>query len=84
MKTAPRTLFRALRVGRERAGQFGATVKKGQVLAVIASPAASEQRSELQTAQKRLALAKTTFERESGSGEQKFPPSRTTCKPARR
>ena len=43
---------------------LGQAVKKGQVLAVIASPAASEQRSELQTAQKRLALAKTTFERE--------------------
>ena len=39
-------------------------VKKGQVLAAIASPTASEQRSELQTAQKRLALAKTTYERE--------------------
>ncbi len=43
---------------------LGQVVKKGQVLAAIASPTASEQRSELQTAQKRLALAKTTYERE--------------------
>ena len=51
---------------------LGQTVKKGQVLAVIASPAASEQRSELQTAQKRLALAQTTFEREKRLWEQKI------------
>jgi len=51
---------------------LGQAVKKGQVLAVIASPAASEQRSELQTAQKRLALAKTTFEREKRLWEQKI------------
>ena len=51
---------------------LGQTVKKGQVLAVITSPTASEQRSELQTAQKRLALAKTTFEREKRLWEQKI------------
>ncbi|MDI9235126.1 efflux RND transporter periplasmic adaptor subunit [Limnohabitans lacus] len=51
---------------------LGQAVKKGQVLAVIASPAASEQRSELQTAQKRLTLAKTTFEREKRLWEQKI------------
>jgi cobalt-zinc-cadmium efflux system membrane fusion protein len=51
---------------------LGQAVKKGQVLAVIASPAASEQRSELQTAQKRLALAKITFEREKRLWEQKI------------
>jgi len=50
---------------------LGQSVKKGQVLAVIASQAASEQRSELQTAQKRLALARTTFEREKRLWEQK-------------
>ena len=50
---------------------LGQVVKKGQVLAVIASPAASEQRSELQTAQKRLMLAKTTYEREKKLWEQK-------------
>lgn len=51
---------------------LGQAVKKGQVLAVIASPDASEQRSELQTAQKRLSLAKTTFEREKRLWEQKI------------
>lgn len=43
---------------------LGQRVKKGQVLAVIASTGLSEQRSELLSAQKRLALAKTTYERE--------------------
>lgn len=43
---------------------LGQTVKKGQVLATIASPAVSDLRSELNTAQQRLALAKTTHERE--------------------
>jgi cobalt-zinc-cadmium efflux system membrane fusion protein len=51
---------------------LGQAVKKGQVLAVIASVAASEQRSEFQTAQKRLVLAKTTFEREKRLWEQKI------------
>lgn len=50
---------------------LGQAVKKGQVLAVIASPAVSEQRSELQTAHKRLALARTTYEREKKLWEQK-------------
>ncbi|MFC7410377.1 efflux RND transporter periplasmic adaptor subunit [Hydrogenophaga atypica] len=50
---------------------LGQVVKKGQVLAVIVSPTASEQRSELQTAQKRLTLAKTTYEREKKLWEQK-------------
>ncbi|RJG05445.1 efflux RND transporter periplasmic adaptor subunit [Noviherbaspirillum cavernae] len=43
---------------------LGQKVKKGQVLAVIASSGLSEQRSELLAAQKRLALARTTYERE--------------------
>lgn len=43
---------------------LGQTVQKGQVVAVIASPALADQRSELLTAQKRRDLAKTTFERE--------------------
>ncbi len=51
---------------------LGQAVKKGQVLAIIASPAASEQRSELQTAQQRLALAHTTRERERRLWEQKI------------
>lgn len=50
---------------------LGQAVKKGQVLAAIASPAAAEQRSELQTAQKRWALAKTTYAREKTLWEQK-------------
>ena len=43
---------------------LGQKVKKGQVLAVIASTGLSEQRSELLAAQKRLTLARTTYERE--------------------
>ncbi len=43
---------------------LGQQVKKGQVLAMIASTGLSEQRSELLAAQKRLGLAKTTYERE--------------------
>lgn len=43
---------------------LGQQVKKGQVLAVIASSAISEMRSELLSAQKKQALAQVTFERE--------------------
>lgn len=43
---------------------LGQKVRKGQVLAVIASTGLSEQRSELLAAQKRLALARTTYTRE--------------------
>jgi len=43
---------------------LGQTVKKGQLLAVIASQQISEQRSEQAAAQRRLALARTTYERE--------------------
>jgi cobalt-zinc-cadmium efflux system membrane fusion protein len=43
---------------------LGQKVKKGQVLAVIASVQLSELRSELLSAQKRQALAQLTFERE--------------------
>lgn len=50
----------------------GQKVRKGQVLAVIASAAASEQRSDWQTAQRRLNLAKITFEREKRLWEQKI------------
>ena len=42
----------------------GDRVRKGQLLAVIASQALADQRSELLGAQKRLALARTTHERE--------------------
>lgn len=43
---------------------LGERVKKGQVLAVIASQQISDLRSELAGAQRRAELAKTTFERE--------------------
>lgn len=51
---------------------LGQNVKKGQVLAVIASIGLSEQRSELLTAQKRLSLARTTYEREKKLWEGKI------------
>jgi cobalt-zinc-cadmium efflux system membrane fusion protein len=43
---------------------LGQTVKTGQLLAVIASQQISDQRSEQAAAQRRLALARTTYERE--------------------
>lgn len=43
---------------------LGEAVKKGQLLAVIASQQISEQRSEFAAAQRRSELARTTFERE--------------------
>ncbi|MBU1690684.1 MAG: efflux RND transporter periplasmic adaptor subunit [Gammaproteobacteria bacterium] len=46
------------------AANAGDRVRKGQVLAVISSQALADQRSELLAAQKRQALARTTFERE--------------------
>lgn len=54
------------------AADLGQTVKKGQVLAVLASTDLSEQRSELLSAQKRFALAKTTFEREKKLWQEKI------------
>jgi cobalt-zinc-cadmium efflux system membrane fusion protein len=51
---------------------IGQSVKKGQVLAVIASTALSDQRSQLLTAEKRLSLAKTTFDREKKLWEEKI------------
>lgn len=51
---------------------LGQQVKKGQVLAVIASTGISEQRSELLTAQKRLSLAKTTYAREKKLWQEKI------------
>ncbi|MBS0340171.1 MAG: efflux RND transporter periplasmic adaptor subunit [Proteobacteria bacterium] len=44
--------------------QLGETVKKGQLLAVIASAGLSEQRSELLAAEQRRALAAQNYERE--------------------
>lgn len=51
---------------------LGQMVKKGQVLAVLASPVVAEQRSELRNAQSRLQLAKTSYEREKKLWEQKI------------
>ena len=51
---------------------LGQQVKKAQVIAVIASTALSEQRSELLSAQKRLELARATFTREKHLWEAKI------------
>lgn len=51
---------------------LGQQVKKGQVLAVIASTQLSEQRSELLSAQKRLALAQLTYNREKKLWQEKI------------
>ncbi|MEZ2297091.1 efflux RND transporter periplasmic adaptor subunit [Variovorax sp. RCC_210] len=53
---------------------LGQEVKRGQVLAVLSSPSLSEQRSALQSAQRRLALARTTYEREKKLWEEKISP----------
>jgi cobalt-zinc-cadmium efflux system membrane fusion protein len=50
----------------------GQIVKKGQTLAVFSSQMISEQRSALQTAQKRLNLATTIYQREKTLWEQKI------------
>lgn len=51
---------------------LGQLVKKGQVLAVIASTDLSERRSELLSAQRRLALARSTHEREQKLWQEKI------------
>ena len=51
---------------------LGQMVKKGQLLATLTSPAVSEQRSELMAAQKRLALARTTYQREKQLWQEKI------------
>lgn len=51
---------------------IGQAVKKGQLLAVIASTALSDQRSELLAAQRRLELARTTYAREKKLWEEKI------------
>jgi cobalt-zinc-cadmium efflux system membrane fusion protein len=53
---------------------LGQQVRKGDVLAVISSPAISEQRAELQAAQMRQQLARTTYEREKKLWEEKISP----------
>lgn len=52
--------------------ELGQQVKKGQLLATIASTSVSEMRSEARGAQKRLALAKITYEREKKLWEEKI------------
>jgi len=51
----------------------GQTVRKGQTLAVFSSQVISEQRSALQTAQKRQSFALSVYEREKKLWEQKIP-----------
>jgi membrane fusion protein, heavy metal efflux system len=51
---------------------LGQRVRKGQVLAVIASTSLAEQRSELFAARRRVALARTLFEREKMLWEEKI------------
>lgn len=51
---------------------LGQMVKKGQLLAILTSPAVSEQRSELLAAQKRLDLARTTYQREKQLWQEKI------------
>ncbi|WP_122661951.1 efflux RND transporter periplasmic adaptor subunit [Pseudomonas viridiflava] len=51
---------------------LGQSVKKGQVLAVIASQQISDQRSELSAAQRRLELARLTMQREKKLWEDKI------------
>ena len=51
---------------------LGQQVKQGQVLALIASAAISDQRSELAAASRRLELARTTYAREKQLWEEKI------------
>lgn len=65
---------RAAGVVESVSADLGQQVKKGQVLAVISSAAVSETRAELQAAQRRRALAQTTYEREQSLWQQKISP----------
>lgn len=53
---------------------LGESVRKGQVLAVIASQEISQQRTELSAAQKRLELTRVTLGREKALWEEKISP----------
>lgn len=53
---------------------LGQVVRRGQVLAVLSSPAVSDQRADLQAAQKRFELARTTYEREKSLFEARISP----------
>ncbi|PKO82486.1 MAG: efflux transporter periplasmic adaptor subunit [Betaproteobacteria bacterium HGW-Betaproteobacteria-13] len=56
------------------AANAGDRVRKGQVLAVLSSQSLADQRTELLAAQRRLALARTTYEREKTLWEEKISP----------
>lgn len=53
-------------------GQYGQLVQKGEVLAVVESAVLADLRSQLFAAQKRLGLARITFEREKQLWEEKI------------
>ncbi|NYT70629.1 efflux RND transporter periplasmic adaptor subunit [Pusillimonas noertemannii] len=57
---------------REVPAELGQEVKQGDVLAVLASPELSERRSALRAAQRRLALANTTYSRERQLWQEKI------------
>lgn len=59
-------------VAEEVPANLGQQVRKGQVLAVIASTSLSEQRSELLTAQRRQEAARVTYEREKKLWQEKI------------
>jgi multidrug efflux pump subunit AcrA (membrane-fusion protein) len=63
---------------------LGQSVKKGQLLAVIASQQISDQRSEQAAAQRRLALARTTYEREKQLWQDKISAEQDFSRLARR
>ncbi|MDH0863851.1 efflux RND transporter periplasmic adaptor subunit [Mitsuaria sp. GD03876] len=53
---------------------LGQVVRRGELLAVISSPAVSDQRADLQASNKRLQLARATYERERRLYEEKISP----------
>ncbi len=76
-------------VAEKVAVELGQPVTRGQLLAVLSSPALSDQRSELQAAQQRLALAQETHAREKRlweqgiTAEQDYQQARTALQEAR-
>ena len=76
-------------VAEKVAVELGQPVTRGQLLAVLSSPALSDQRSELQAAQQRLALAQETHTREKRlweqgiAAEQDYQQARTALQEAR-
>ncbi|MBU9576854.1 efflux RND transporter periplasmic adaptor subunit [Ralstonia mannitolilytica] len=76
-------------VAEKVAVELGQAVKRGHLLAVLSSPALSDQRSELQAAQQRLALAQQAHAREKRlweqgiAAEQDYQQARTALQEAR-